>query len=377
MYSDLLIWYYIQQKDFSKAFFQARSMDKRMKLEGAKLTEIGMISLQNKDYKSASTVYEYLVKEYPQSPSYPIYRRYLIMSREELVKNTFPINKDQIQSLIVDYQRLIGDIGKTQQSAEAMRNMALLYGFYLDNKDTALYYLQEAVKYARQNSELIAKCKIDMGDIYLLKNEPWEATLLYSQVEKSNKEQPIGYEAKLKNAKLSYYKGEFELAQGHLDILKLATSREIANDAMDLSLLIQDNLAMDTVGEAMKEYASAELLLFQNKDQEALRKLEIMNEKYKGHSLADEILWLEAQVYMRGNENLKAVEKLEKIVTNYGRDILGDDAQFLMAKLLEEKLNDKGKAMELYQNHLVKYPGSIYSVEARKRFRQLRGDNIN
>ncbi|QHT67907.1 tetratricopeptide repeat protein [Rhodocytophaga rosea] len=377
MYSDLLIWYYIQQKDFNKAFFQARSMDKRMKLEGSKLTEIGMISLQNKDYKSASTIYEYLVKEYPQSPSYPIYRRYLIMSREELVKNTFPINRDQIQSLIVDYQRLIGDIGKTQQSAEAMRNMAVLYGFYLDNKDTALFYLKESVKYARQNSDLIAKCKIDMGDIYLLKNEPWEATLLYSQVEKSNKEQPIGYEAKLKNAKLSYYKGEFELAQGHLDILKLATSREIANDAMDLSLLIQDNLAMDTVGEAMKEYASAELLLFQNKDQEALRKLEAMNEKYKGHSLSDEILWLEAQINIRSNENLKAVEKLEKIVNNYGHDILGDDAHFMMAKLLEEKLNDKEKAMELYQNHLIKYPGSIYSVEARKRFRQLRGDRVN
>jgi outer membrane protein assembly factor BamD (BamD/ComL family) len=216
-----------------------------------------------------------------------------------------------------------------------------------------------------------------MGDIYLLKNEPWEATLLYSQVEKSNKEQPIGYEAKLKNAKLSYYKGDFELAQSHLDILKLATSREIANDAMDLSLLIQDNLAMDTLGEAMKEYASAELLLFQNKDQEAMEKLEEIIKNYSKHSLIDEVLWQQSQIYIRSNQNEKAIQKLETIVSKYGFDILGDDAHFMMAKLIEEKIGDKDKAMELYQNHLTKYPGSIYSVEARKRFRQLRGDRVN
>ena len=377
VYSDLLIWYYIQQKEFTKAFFQARSLDKRLKLEGAKVMEIGLISLQNKDYKSASNIFEYLVKEYPRSSTYPTARRYLILSKEELVKQTYPINTENIVSLIADYQKLIAELGKTPQTAEALRSMGLLHAFYLDQKEEGLNYLNEAVKIARTEGDLTAKCKLDMGDIYLLKNEPWEATLLYSQVEKSNKEQPIGYEAKLKNAKLSYYKGEFELAQGHLDILKMATSREIANDAMDLSLLIQDNTAMDTTGEAMKEYASIELMLFQNKNQEALQLLEQMMEKYPNHSLTDEILWQKAQIYIKENENQKAIENLEKIVASYGLDILGDDAHFLMAKLYEEKLGDKEKAMELYQNHLTKYPGSIYVAESRKRFRHLRGDSIN
>lgn len=377
IYSDLLIWFYIQQKDFTKAFFQARSVDKRMKLEGSKLMEVGLISIQNKEYKSASSIFEYLTKEYPNSPNYPISRRYLILAREELVKNTFPINLKEIEALVNDYQNLIGEMGKNSQTAEAMRNMALLYGFYLDQKDTAIALLQEVVQLAGRNSDLIAKSKLDMGDIYLLKNEPWEATLLYSQVEKSEKEQPLGYEAKLKNAKLSYYKGEFELAQSHLDILKMATSREIANDAMDLSLLIQDNLALDTIGEAMKEYALAELLLFQNKNEMALQKLDELPKKFPNHSLTDEIWWLRAQIFMKENQNQKAVEELEKIVSNYGKDILGDDAHFLIAKLLEEKLGQKEKAMEMYQNHLTKYPGSIYVVEARKRFRQLRGDTLN
>lgn len=377
VYSDLLIWYYIQQKEFTKAFFQARSLDKRLRLEGAKVMEIGLISLQNKDFKSASSIFEYLVKEYPRSSSYPTARRYLILSKEELVKQTYPINKEQIISLIADYQNLINELGKMPQTAEALRSMGMLHAFYLDQKEEGLNYLQEAIKVARAENDLIAKSKLDMGDIYLLKNEPWEATLLYSQVEKSNKEQPIGYEAKLRNAKLSYYKGDFELAQGHLDILKMATSREIANDAMDLSLLIQDNTAMDTLGEAMKEYAFVELMLFQNKTGEALQALEKILEKYPKHSLTDEIYWLKAQIFTKENQNQKAIEQLEKIVTNYGFDILGDDAHFLMAKLYEEKLGEKEKAMELYQNHLTKYPGSIYIAESRKRFRQLRGDSLN
>jgi tetratricopeptide (TPR) repeat protein len=377
VYSDLLIWYYIQQKEFTKAFFQARSLDKRLKQEGSKVMEIGLISLQNKDYKSASTIFEYLVKEYPKSSSYPTARRYLIVSKEELVKQTYPINKDQIISLIADYQKLISEIGKTPQTAEALRSIGLLHAFYLDQKEEGLNYLNEAVKIARADNDLIAKSKLDMGDIYLLKNEPWEATLLYSQVEKSNKEQPIGYEAKLRNAKLSYYKGDFELAQGHLDILKMATSREIANDAMDLSLLIQDNIALDTLGEAMKEYANVELMLFQNKNEEAMRALEGILQKYPNHSLTDELFWLKAQILIKENQNQKAIEQLEKIVSNYPLDILGDDAHFLMAKLYEEKLGEKEKAMELYQNHLTKYPGSIYVADSRKRFRQLRGDSIN
>jgi TolA-binding protein len=377
IYSDLLIWYYTQQKEFTKAFFQARSLDKRLKMEGAKVMEIGLISLQNKDFKSASTIFEYLVKEYPRSSSYPTARRYLILSKEELVKQTYPIDKEQILSLIADYQRLITEIGKTPQTAEALRSMGLLHAFYLDQKEEGLNYLNESVKIARADNELIGKSKLDMGDIYLLKNEPWEATLLYSQVEKSNKEQPIGYEAKLRNAKLSYYKGDFELAQGHLDILKMATSREIANDAMDLSLLIQDNTAMDTLGEAMKEYAFIELLLFQNKNEQALQGLNSLLEKYPKHSLTDEVYWLQAQIFMKENQNEKAIQQLEKIVANYPLDILGDDAHFLMAKLYEEKLGEKEKAMELYQNHLTKYPGSIYVAESRKRFRQLRGDSVN
>ncbi len=377
VYTDLLVWYYIQQKEFRKAFFQARAVDRRQKLEGQKVIEIGQISLQNKDYKSAAEIFEYLVKEYPQSINYPLNRRFLIQAKEELVKNTFPVSQESIRSLIADYQQLLSEVGRTPKTAEALRNMGLLYGFYLDEKDTAISILQEAMKMNRTDQRFAAKTKIDLGDIYLLKGEPWEATLLYSQTEKDLKEDPLGHEAKLRNAKLSYYKGEFKLAQEHLDILKLATSREIANDAMDLSILIQDNTGLDSTGEAMRAYAAVDLLLFQHRDDEALRQLDALLTKYPNHSLTDEVWWQKAQIFIRRNENQPAVTELEKIVNQYNYDILSDDAHFLIAKLLEEKLGQRDKAMEMYRDHLTKYPGSIYVAEARKRFRGLRGDNPN
>ncbi|MDJ1473117.1 tetratricopeptide repeat protein [Xanthocytophaga flava] len=374
VYNDLLIWFYMQQKDFHRAFLQARAIDRRMKMEGQRLMEIGQISLQNKDYKAASEIFEYLVKEYPQSNNYPMARRYLVNAKEELVKNAYPVDKGAIRSLIGDYKILLSELGRSPKTVEAMRSTALLYGFYLNEKDTAITLLQDAIKIARTDQRFIDKCKLDLGDIYLLKSEPWEATLIYSQVEKDEKDSPLGYDAKLRNARLNYFKGDFQLAQEHLDILKLATSREIANDAMSLSILIQDNTGLDSTGEAMREYANVELLLFQNRDEEALEKLNHMMTTYAGHSLADEILWQQAQIYMKRGNSEVAVEKLQKIVTEYGYDILSDDAEFLIAKLKEEKLGKKEEAMEMYKNFLIKYPGSIYVVEARKRYRNLRGD---
>ena len=162
-----------------------------------------------------------------------------------------------------------------------------------------------------------------------------------------------------------------------LDILKIATTREIANDALDLSLLIQDNTGLDSNEAPLRAYASTELLLFQNRTREALVRLDSLYQAYGKDPLADEILYLRANTLLKENRPQEALDDLDKIVKNHGQDILGDDAVFLMAKTFQEKMNEKEKAMALYQEILTKYPGSIYGAEARKRFRMLRGDAIN
>ena len=376
-YTDILIWHLIQQKEFSKAFIQTRALDRRLRQDGQRVFELAQTALVNKDFKVAIQMYEYVMKEYPQGQYYTYARRNALFCKEEVVKTAYPVSVADIRSLIKDYQGLFSDLGRNVKTMDALRNTAQLYAFYLNERDTAITVLETAIMIAGSDNAFRDKCKLDLGDIYVLKNEPWEATLLYSQVEKSQKEDQLGQEAKLKNAKLHYYNGEFDLSKEVLDILKKATTREIANDAMQLSLLIQDNIGLDTSEVAMKEYAKVDLLLFQNKNAEAMIALNQIFEKYKSHSLADDILLLRANTNLKINQPQKALEDLELLRKNYSFDILADDALFLEAKIYEESFQQKDKAMELYREILQKFPGSIYGAEARKRFRNLRGDTIN
>jgi len=374
--NELLLWLYMQQKNFNKAFLQAKAIDKRFKKQGTQLFEIGRIAFENKDYTATEKILGYFVEQYPNSEIYYIpARRYLIRAKEEVVKNTYPIDKEKVKSIIEDYQNLVNSQGKTK-AVEAMKDMAMLYGFYLDDKEKALNLLQDAIEQAKYNSRFVAQCKIALGDIHILKGEYGEASLLYYQAEREQKDSPIGHEAKLKNAKLNYYKGDFEAAQAHLDILKNATSREIANDAIDMSVFIQDNTGLDSTEKAMREFASIDLLIFQNKTDEALKRLEKMLVDFKGHSLTDDIYWAKATIFLKMGKPQKAIEMYELILKDYQFDILADDAHFQMALTYEELLGEKTKAMNLYQEHLTKYPGSRYVAEARKRFRLLRGDKL-
>jgi len=376
IYSELLIWVNLQQKNFYGAFIQARAVDKRSKVQGTGVLEIGMIALKNNAYKEAIEIFSYVIKNHPKSINYSIARRLVIQAREGMVKHTFPIDDLEIRKLITEYDNLISELGVNSNTVGAMRNKALLHAFYLDEKDWAINILNRIIAMPRINVGIKAKSKLDLGDIYILTGEPWESTLLYSQVEKTNKEQPIGYEAKLKNAKLSYFNGDFELAKAHLDVLREATTREISNDAIDLSLLIHDNTFLDSKDAIMRQYAYIELLLFQNKKNEALDSLDQMLRNYPSHSLVDEIHFLSAKINRQIGSFETAIQNLEKINENFAEDILGDDALFIMAQIYENDLKMKDKAQEIYQDFLTRYPGSVFIAQARKQFRTLRGDTI-
>ncbi|QHL88194.1 tetratricopeptide repeat protein [Nibribacter ruber] len=370
---ELLIWALVQRKDFGPALMQARALDRRTQGGGDRVLSLADISLRNKDYGTAIDGYTYLMQQYKGTEVYPLARQRAIRAREEQVKNTFPVDKEKIKLLAQEYEALLLELGRTGRTAEIIKDLGELQAFYLDQPELAIKHLQEVIALPGAHPNVVAEAKLVLADVYLLRGEPWESTLLYSQVEKSHKEQPLGYEAKLRNARLSYYKGDFELAQSHLDILKLATSREIANDALDLSLLIVDNTGMDTSALALKEYAAIDFLVFQHKTAEALKALDGLLAKYPGHSLTDEIYYQKAQLLYQTGQFEEAAQNLQRIIENPKYDILSDDALFLLAKINEENLKQPAKAQELYNQLLVKYPGSVFVAEARKRFKALRG----
>lgn len=376
VFSELLLWLQVQRRDFTGALVQAKALDRRGRTDGGRVMELAAIAQYNKDYESAISGYEYVLREYRNGPFYASARQRLVQTREAQVRDTYPVDPAKLRGLLQEYQQVLTELGRTPQTAAVLRSMAELHAFQLDEKEPAIKLLQEVIAMPRASLEVVDQAKINLADIYLLRGEPWEATLLYSQVEKSHKDSPLGYDAKLRNARLSYFAGDFKLAQSHLDILKEATSREIANDAMQLSLLITDNTAQDTAGVALREYAAVEQRVFQNKLPDALRGLDALLQKYPGHALQDDAWFLKAQLQRRTGDYRAAVATLEKITANPKYDVLSDDALFLLASIQEENLQDKEQAKTLYNQLLVKYPGSIYVAEARKRFRKLRGDSL-
>jgi Flp pilus assembly protein TadD len=380
VYSDLLIWVTLQQKNFYSAFIQARAYDKRYKREGEKSMEVARIALDNDDYPSAAKIYRYVIREFPNSQNRFMAGLGLLHTREAQIKKIFPVNKDSVRSLLKDYATFIRQFPDNVNSLEASRSQALLYANYLGDQDSATVILNKLIQNPRSTQFLKSKAKLDLGDIYVLKGETWESTLLYSQVEKTQKESTIGYEAKLKNAKLSYYKGNFALAQEHLDILKEATTREIANDALELSMRIKENIMYDSTGEALRQYSAIELLLFQNRMEEALKKIEnlkrgaVTGGDVPNQAILDDVYWLEAKIRLQLGQFESALALLSEIQKKYRNDILADDASFLEAEIYDHHLRQKERAMELYREFLTNYPGSVYAAEARKRFRALRGD---
>ena len=375
-FAELLLWLQVQRHDFAGALVQARALDRRADAQGSRVLSLAGIAQRNRDYATAIAACAYVVREYHTGPYYGLARQLLLQAREAQVRDTYPVDPAQVQALAADYQQLLTELGPTPDAAPVMRQLANLYAFQLNDNEKATSLLQRVIAMPRAEADVVAEAKITLGDLLLLKGEPWEATLLYSQVEKAHPDAPLGYEAKLRNARLNYFAGNFKLAQSHLDILKEATTREIANDAMQLSLLIQENTAEDTLGLALKDYAAAEELAFQNKIPQAEAGLDALLRKYPGHALTDDALFLKAKLQRRTGSYAAAVATLGQITSNPKYDVLSDDALFLTAEIQDENLQDKAQAQALYQAVLTKYPGSIFGAEARKRFRRLRGDAV-
>jgi len=375
--NELLVWYYVQKLDFYNAFVEERAIDKKNPLmRGSRLDELAVLCKENKNNKQAIEIYSYLLKTYPSDILTFQRQKLLIEILEQEAKEAYPVSTESIHKIITQYDELLQKTVYIEQQAEIKKKQALLRAQYLNQQDTAIVILTEILKNPRLSREFIAETKIDLGDIYLLANEPWEASLLYSQAELLVEPSPLSNKAKFKNAKVSYYTGDFELAKEHLNILKLATSREIANDALDLALLIQDNVALDTSDAALKLYAHAELNEYMENLDVAFKEYESLLKTFPSHSLTDEIWFRLANIYVRTKDYPKAVSYLEKILSQYKEDILADNALFLLGELFQYKLLEKEKAMNYYKQILLEHPGSIFVTESRKRFRILRGDKL-
>lgn len=377
VFTELLIWMFMQQRDFESAFTQAKALDKRLKEDGKRMMDLGVTCVSNDKLEVALKCYEYVLSKGKDNYYYVQARmeQLNVMNKKIILQGNF--KPGELRELEKNYLATLNELGKYSGTVIIMKNLAHLEAFYLNNLDTASIILEEAINMPGVSETNQAECKLEMADILLMTGEIWDASLYYSQVEKAFKDDPIGHEAKFRNARLSYYIGDFKWAQSQLMVLKGATTKLIANDAMELSLMISDNLAMDSVGTALQLFARVQLLCFRNQDSLALLTLDSITKQFPGHALADDIVYQRYKIKMRQGKTEDAVKYLQEIVDNYSYDLLADDALFYLGEIYENRLNDLEKAKAYYEKLLLEHPDSLYSVEARKRFRKLRGDSVN
>ncbi len=376
-YVEMLTWVFIQRKDYKSAFRQVKALDRRLGENGGRIYHLAQIAANDEDYDTAVEAFDYIVEQKGLASTYYIdaKRDGLLVRRDRLVEGS-NYTVEQLKDLETQYESFLGEFGKTTATASIILELAEFEAFYLNDLDKAITLLSEMIEYRGIDRVLLAHAKISLADFYLMKGDRWESTLLYSQVDKEFKEGILGHEARFRNAKLSYYFGDFAWAQSQFDVLKASTSKLIANDALDLSVFIMDNMGLDSTTTALEMYAQADLMVFQNKFEEAFSQLADLLTQFPEHSLDDDVLYLKAQVFKKQHEWEKAASILQNVFDNYKEDIRADNALFELAELYESHLNDIEKAKTLYETLFIDFSSSTYAVEARKRYRKLRGDDI-
>ncbi len=370
-YNEMLIWYYLQKEEYTGAIIQAKALDKKQNSSGRHTFEIGNICMLNKAYKKARQAYQAVIEMGEKSGYYKkaIQNNLEVSFLQVTEQGTF--DQAEIQSVAQEFENELKRIGQSAQSIELIKRLANIYAFYLDEPAKAETLLNNALKLQLHPVEK-AKVKILLGDVLVSNNQIWDASILYMQVANNFKDDKIGHEAKFKNAKVFYYDGEFEYAKAQLDVLKASTTKLIANDAMRLSLLLQDNLGIDTTKAPIQMYAKADLLFQQNKFDESLNLLDSVTILFPFHSIADEILYQKGVIYTRMQDWDKAIQHFEKLIETYWFDILADDAIFRVAEIYDYKLKDPETAANYYKKILFEYGSSLYVSQSRARYRAIK-----
>ena len=374
IYSEMLIWLFVQNQNFNGAFVQAQALDKRVQGDGTRVFELGLICVENKSYEIARKCFDYVI---PLGSSQPLYfeaQKSLLNTRFIEITTNRSYTSAEITATIQDYNDALTRLGKSRFTFQIMLELAHIKAFYGEQVLESIELLNNLLATPGLTDMQRAQVKMKLADVQVLGGDIWEASLLYMQVDNDFKFEQIGNEAKFKNARVFYFDGEFDFAQGQLNVLKESTSKMIANDALQLSVMITDNYGLDSNYQAMLWFATAERLIEQHRYDSAFVLFDSIQINFPMHSLADEILFRKGNAMEQQGKWSAAIDYYTDLLKFHSDDILGDDALFRLADIEENQFQNKEKALEYYKRLMIDFKGSLFSTEARNRIRFLRGD---
>ncbi|OZV71025.1 tetratricopeptide repeat protein [Winogradskyella aurantia] len=367
---EMLSWLYVQEKAYLKSFVQEKALYKRNPESLDRIIELALTALNDSDDDTAKDIFNYIL-ETTQDLSTALTAHQYILEIE--TKQADAKGLDRIDE---KYNALFNGFGKSENTLALQLAYGEFLAFYKKDTEQANTFLKESLNLNISDFQK-ATVKLLLADILVVQERFNEALIFYSQIQANLKNSTIAQEARYKVAKTSYYKGDFDWAESQLKILKSSTSQLIANDALDLKLLISDNKFEDSTQTALKYFAKADLYAFQNKTDQAIALLDKILQEHKGESITDQALYQQAKLFEKKKQFNKAENNYLQIIKDYPEDILADDAHFHLAELYNLQLAKPEEAKALYEKIIFEFEDSIYFIEARKKYRMLRGDSIN
>jgi tetratricopeptide (TPR) repeat protein len=362
-----LSWFYVQQKELSKAFIQEKAIYKRNPESLSNIVNLANLSIQEGDQDIAKETLDFVIENTKDLQLLIQAQTYLIkMKIDKAQDKDFAAINTELSSLLTEYE--ISPFSLPLQLIQAH-----FIAFNLKDPEQGRGVIKKSLE-LQLNDYQVAKAKMELADILLFEEKFNQALLYYSQIEMNLKNDEVAHEASLKAAKTSYFKTDFVWALKQFKELKSANTQLIANDALEYFLLINDNTVADSTQTALKEFAKGDYLLYQNRNKEAIAQFQSVLEKYKGQEIESVTLLRLGKIYEKiGDYNL-ALSQYQEIVDHHSDGIYIDEALFFSAEIFNKKLALPEKAKPLYEKIIFNHQDSIYFVEARKSFRKLRGD---
>ncbi|WP_396195596.1 tetratricopeptide repeat protein [Flavobacterium sp.] len=366
-WNDFLSWFFVQQKEYGKAFIQQKAIYKRNPDSFSNIVNLAQMAMSDNDQDSASEILTFVLENTNDLELLIQAHSYLLDMKIERATA-----KDYAE-ITASLDKLIKEFGVSPYTLELLELEADFTAFHLNNPEKAKTILKNAMEMPVNRYQL-ADLKMQLADILLFEEKFNQALIYYSQVSEDMSGDVTGQEAQLKTAKTSYYKGDFEWASHQLKVLKSASTQLIANDALDLFLLISDNTVEDSTQVALKKLARADFLLYQNKKPEALAQFQLILKEHKGEEIEPVTLLRLGKTYEKMGDYTKALENYTNILNNHKDCIYRDEALFYSAEIYNVTLKDAEKAKPLYEEIIFKHEDSIYFVDSRNKYRKLRGD---
>lgn len=361
----LLSWLFSQQKDYQKALLQEKALYQRNPVDLSGIFDLGKIAFDNAAFEAAKNAFDFITQ-------YTAFFEERLDAHWYLTKIAVATQNPKTEAL---FHSLFSKFGKNTATIKLQVAYADFLTFHQNKPEQSKLVLEEALTYSKSKYDK-ARIKLKLGDVLVFTGRYNKALIYFSQIQTQLKGDELAQQARFKVAQTSYFKGDFTWAKAQLKVLKGSTTQLIANDALELFLVITDNEPVDSIPSGLTQYSKAALYAFQNKTQLAIDTLATITKKFKGQPIEDEALFKQAKLFIKQQQFEKAVANFKKVISLNPEGILIDDAHYQLAELYKKYLNNSEKASEYYQKIIFDYPSSIYLVDARKKYRKIRGDTI-